>query len=114
MVSRKRNLANSKLRLANFMLYEEIVMKVQKSKFDQKWKIIRGQTAEWFSLLGEHDLKKIDKAADKQDKFLTMLQVKYGYTRQQATEEVNRRWAAFYRAKGGEVSKRHQSRGGGS
>ncbi|MCK7530727.1 MAG: hypothetical protein MZV63_06620 [Marinilabiliales bacterium] len=75
-------------------------MKVQKSKFDQQWKVIRGQSAEWFSLLGEHDLKKIDKAADKQDKFLTMLQVKYGYTRQQATEEVNKRWAVFYRAKG--------------
>jgi len=69
-----------------------------KSKFDEKWKVIRGQSVEWFSLLGEHDLKKVDKAQDKQDKFLTMLQVKYGYTRQQATEEVNRRWAAFYRA----------------
>jgi len=74
-------------------------MKVQKSKFDQQWKVIRGRSMEWWSLLGEHDLKKIDKAQDKQDKFLTMLQVKYGYTRQQATEEVNRRWAAFYRAK---------------
>lgn len=71
----------------------------QKSKFDQQWKVIRGRSTEWFSLLGEHDLKKIDKAQDKQDKFLTMLQVKYGYTRQQAMEEVNRRWAAFYRAK---------------
>jgi len=71
----------------------------QKSKFDQQWKVIRGRSMDWFSLLGEHDLKKIDKAHDKQDKFLTMLQVKYGYTRQQATEEVNRRWAAFYRAK---------------
>ena len=70
-----------------------------RSKFDQEWKVIRGRSMEWFSLLGEHDLKKIDKAQDKQDKFLTMLQVKYGYTRQQATEEVNRRWAAFYRAK---------------
>jgi hypothetical protein len=73
-------------------------MNNQKSKFDQKWKVIRGQSVEWFSLLAEHDLKKIDKALDKQDKFLTMLQVKYGYTRRQATEEVNRRWAAFYRA----------------
>jgi hypothetical protein len=70
-----------------------------KTKFDEKWKVIRGQSVEWFSLLGEHDLKKIDKAEDKQDKFLTMLQVKYGYTRQQATEEVNKRWAVFYRAK---------------
>jgi len=74
-------------------------MKVQKSKFDQQWKLIRGRSVEWFSLLGEHDLKKIDKATDKQDKYLTLLQVKYGYTRQQATEEVNKRWAAFYRAK---------------
>ncbi|HSO13159.1 MAG TPA: hypothetical protein VLT51_12340 [Anaerolineales bacterium] len=70
-----------------------------KSKFDEKWKTIRGRSTEWWSLLAEHDLKKVDKAEDKQDKFLTMLQVKYGYTRQQATEEVNRRWAAFYRAK---------------
>lgn len=74
-------------------------MNTQKSKFDQNWKVIRGRSAEWFSLLGEHDLKKVDKAQNKQDKFLTMLQVKYGYTRQQATEEVNKRWAAFYRAK---------------
>jgi hypothetical protein len=71
----------------------------QKSKFDQKWKLIRGQSVEWFSLLAEHDLKKVDKADDKLDKFVTMLQVKYGYTRQQAREEINKRWAAFYRAK---------------
>jgi len=70
-----------------------------KSKFDQKWKLIRGQSVEWFSLLGEHDLKKVDKADDKLDKFVTMLQVKYGYTRQQAGEEINKRWAAFYRTK---------------
>lgn len=70
-----------------------------KSKFDEKWKEIRSQSTEWWSLLGEQDLKKIDKAENKQDKFLTILQIKYGYTRQQATEEVNRRWAAFYRAR---------------
>lgn len=99
-VSRKRNLENSELSSDDLLiLFEEMPMKAQKSKFDQKWKSIRGQTVEWFSLLGEHDLKKIDKADNKQDKFLTLLQVKYGYTRQQATEEVNKRWAAFYRAK---------------
>jgi hypothetical protein len=70
----------------------------QKSKFDQKWKLIRGRSLEWFDLLGEHDLKKVDKADDKLDKFVTMLQVKYGYTRQQAAEEINKRWAAFYMA----------------
>ena len=70
-----------------------------KTKFDEKWKVIRGQSTQWWSLLAEHDLKKIDKAENKQDKFLTILQIKYGYTREQATEEVNRRWAAFYLAK---------------
>lgn len=97
-VSRKRNLENSELSPINFILSEEIAMKVQKSKFDQKWKAIRGRTIEWFDLLGEHDLKKVDKAVDKQDKFVTLLQVKYGYTRQQAAEEINKRWTAFYLA----------------
>ena len=70
-------------------------MSHQKSKFDQKWKLIRGQSLEWFDLLAEHDLKKVDKADDKLEKFVTMIQVKYGYTRQQAAEEINRRWTAF-------------------
>ncbi|NWG07881.1 MAG: hypothetical protein HXY35_14490 [Chloroflexi bacterium] len=74
-------------------------MHKQKSKFDQKWKVIRDQSLEWFDLLAEHDLKKVDKAEDKLDKFVTMLQVKYGYTRQQATDEINRRWMAFYMAR---------------
>lgn len=73
-------------------------MNNQKSKFDQKWKLIRGQSTEWFDLMAEHDLKKVDKADDKLGKFVTILQVKYGYTRQQAREEINKHWAAFYRA----------------
>jgi hypothetical protein len=73
-------------------------MNNQKSKFDEKWKLIRGQSTEWWSLVAEHDLKKVDKADDKLDKFVTILQVTYGYTRQQAREEINKRWAAFYRA----------------
>jgi hypothetical protein len=81
-----------------YTLSEENTMNNQKSKFDQKWKLIRGQSTEWFSLLAEHDLKKVDKAEDKQDKFVTLLQVKYGFTRQQAREEINKRWAVFYRA----------------
>ncbi len=75
-------------------------MNKQKSKFDQKWKLSRGQSTEWFDLMAEHDLKKVDKAEDKLDKFVTILQVKYGYTRLQAKEEINKRWAAFYKAKG--------------
>lgn len=81
-----------------FIIIEESKMNKQKSKFDEKWKIIRGQSLEWFSLMAEQDLKKVDKADDKLDKFVTILQVKYGYTRQQAREEINKRWAVFYRA----------------
>jgi hypothetical protein len=73
-------------------------MKNQKSKFDEKWKLIRGESPEWWSLIAEQDLKKVDKAEDKLDKFTTLLQVKYGYTRQQARTEINSRWA-FYQAK---------------
>jgi hypothetical protein len=81
------------------MLSEEKPMINQKSKFDEQWKLIRGQSTEWWSLMAEHDLKKVDKAEDKLDKFVTILQVKYGYTRQQAREEINKRWAVFYKAK---------------
>jgi hypothetical protein len=70
----------------------------QKSKFDEKWKLIRGESVEWWSLIAEQDLKKVDKADDKLDKFMTILQVKYGYTRQQARAEINSRWA-FHKAK---------------
>jgi len=74
-------------------------MKVQKSRFDEEWKLIRSRSMQWWSLMGEHDLKKVDKADDKLDKFMTILQVKYGYTRQQAKDEINKRWVAFYMAK---------------
>ncbi len=56
-------------------------------------KEIRKQSTGRWSLMAEHDLVKVDKAEDKYDKFATMLQVKYGYTRQQAREEINRLWA---------------------
>ncbi len=78
---------------------ERSIMNKPKSKFDEQWKLIRGRSTEWFSLMAEPDLKKVDKADDKLDKFVTILQVKYGYTRQQAREEINRRWVAFYRAR---------------
>ncbi|NWF63934.1 MAG: hypothetical protein HXY38_06470 [Chloroflexi bacterium] len=70
----------------------------QKSKFDQKWKVIRKQSMQWWSLVAEHDLKKVDKAEDKLNKFITILQVKYGYTRVQAIFEINKHWVAFNRA----------------
>ncbi len=68
-------------------------MALNKTIFEENWKTIRNQSTGRWSLMSEHDLVKVDKAEDKYDKFATMLQVKYGYTRQQAREEINRLWA---------------------
>jgi hypothetical protein len=63
--------------------------------FDEKWKLIRGHSAARWSLMGDFDLTKVDKAENKYDRFVTMLQVKYGYTRQQARIEVNNLWVEY-------------------
>jgi len=67
-------------------------MAMNKTTFEEKWKLIRSQSTARWSLMGDFDLNKVDKADDKYDRFVTMLQVKYGYTRQQAREEVNKLW----------------------
>ena len=70
-------------------------MAMNKMIFDEKWKVIRGQSTVRWSLMGEFDLNKVDKARDKYDRFVTMLQVKYGYTRQHARAEVDRLWVEY-------------------
>ena len=67
-------------------------MMMNKALFEEKWNVIRGQSTEWWSLMADYDLVKVDKADVKFDKFVTMLQVKYGYTRQQAREEIAKFW----------------------
>jgi hypothetical protein len=68
-------------------------MALNKAIFEENWKEIRSQSTKRWNLMAEHDLVKVDKADDKYDKFATMLQVKYGYSRQQAREEIQRLWA---------------------
>lgn len=68
---------------------------INKALFEEKWKVIRAQATGWWSLIVEFDLVKVDKAEVKFDKFATMLQVKYGYTRQKAREEINRLWTEY-------------------
>jgi hypothetical protein len=66
---------------------------VNKLMFEEKWSIIRSLiTARW-SLMVEYDLNKVDKAEVKFDKFVTMLQVKYGYTRQEARDKIGMLWS---------------------
>ncbi len=68
---------------------------MNRALFEEKWEVIRDQATLWWSLMADFDLKKVDKAEVKFDKFVTMLQVKYGYTRQKAREEVGRFWAEY-------------------
>ena len=68
---------------------------MNKKLFESKWKQIRSQTTAWWTLMSEYDLKKVDKADVKLDKYVTMLQVKYGYTRQQAKTEIDKRVAEY-------------------
>jgi hypothetical protein len=66
---------------------------ITKTIFDKNWKaIIRGQAVARWNLIAEYELVKVDKAEVKFDKFATMLQVKYGYTRQRACDEINQLW----------------------
>jgi hypothetical protein len=68
---------------------------VNKTIFEEKWDQIRGLiTARW-SLMVEYDLNKVDKAEVKFDKFVTMLGVKYGYTRQKGKDEIGKLWAEY-------------------
>jgi hypothetical protein len=73
-------------------------MNVNKDVFENKWEQIRAQTRGWWSLFTEEDLNKvekapvkIDKAPIKRDKYAMMLRVKYGYTQQRASDEINQR-----------------------
>jgi hypothetical protein len=66
---------------------------MNKTVFEGKWKQIRAQSKEWWSLINDLDLNRVDKAAVKLDKYVVLLQVKYGCARQHAGEEINKRVA---------------------
>ena len=68
---------------------------MNKSMFEEKWSLLRGETTARWSLIADYDLLKVDKAEIKFDKFVTMLQVKYGYSRQKAREEIGKLWAEY-------------------
>ena len=56
--------------------------------FEGKWKEMRGQIREWWGDLTDDDL---ERAAGKADQLIALLQQKYGYTREKAEQEFNRR-----------------------
>ena len=65
---------------------------MNKDIVEGKWKQVRGEAKSWWGKLTDDDL---DQAAGKFDILTGMLQEKYGYTRERAAEEIDKRLAAF-------------------
>jgi len=53
-----------------------------------KWKQRRGQVREWWGKLTDDEL---EQAGGKADQLIALLQQKYGYSREQAEQEFDRR-----------------------
>jgi uncharacterized protein YjbJ (UPF0337 family) len=60
--------------------------------FEGKWKQIRGEAKAWWGKLTDDDL---DRAAGKLDVLTGLLQEKYGYTRERAADEIEKRVTDF-------------------
>ena len=52
------------------------------------WKLMRGSAREWWGKLTDGDY---DRIAGKRDQLVGALQEKYGYTREKASNEIDRR-----------------------
>jgi uncharacterized protein YjbJ (UPF0337 family) len=63
---------------------------MNKDEFAGQWKQIRGQARQWWGKLTEDEL---ERAGGKLEQFVGVLQARYGYTRQSAEAEINRRFA---------------------
>jgi uncharacterized protein YjbJ (UPF0337 family) len=57
--------------------------------FEGKWRQMRGELRSWWGKLNDNDLEKI---AGKKDRLIGALQEKYGYTREAAQQEIDRRF----------------------
>jgi uncharacterized protein YjbJ (UPF0337 family) len=65
---------------------------MNKDIVEGKWKQVRGEAKVWWGKLTDDDL---DRAAGKFEVLTGMLQEKYGYTRERAAEEIDKRVAAY-------------------
>ena len=60
--------------------------------FEGRWRQMRGELRSWWGRLSDNDLERI---AGKKDRLIGMLQEKYGYTREAAQQEVERRFREY-------------------
>jgi uncharacterized protein YjbJ (UPF0337 family) len=65
---------------------------LNKDILEGEWKQMRGKAKAWWGKLTDDDLKRV---AGKFESLAGALQEKYGYTRQQAEAEIDKRVTAF-------------------
>jgi len=65
---------------------------VNTDTFEGQWRQMRGELRSWWGKLSENDFEKI---AGKKDRLIGMLQEKYGYTREAAQQEMDRRFKGY-------------------
>jgi uncharacterized protein YjbJ (UPF0337 family) len=65
---------------------------MNKHILEGKWKQVRGEAKAWWGKLTDNDL---DRVAGKFEVLVGLLQEKYGYTREQAADEIDRRVTEF-------------------
>jgi uncharacterized protein YjbJ (UPF0337 family) len=65
---------------------------MNKDIMEGKWKQIRGEAKGWWGKLSDDDL---DRAAGKFDVLTGLLQEKYGYTRERAANEIDKRVSEY-------------------
>jgi uncharacterized protein YjbJ (UPF0337 family) len=66
--------------------------KMNKDIMEGKWKQMRGEAKAWWGKLTDDDL---DRAAGKYEVLTGIIQEKYGYTREQAANEIDKRVTEF-------------------
>ena len=59
--------------------------------FAGKWKQMKGQAKEWWGKLTDDDLARVEGS---RDKLIGVLQERYGYAKDRAEQEVDRRFRA--------------------
>lgn len=60
--------------------------------FEGRWRQMRGDLRSWWGKLSDNDLERI---GGKKDRLIGVLQEKYGYTRETAQQEVDRRFREY-------------------
>jgi len=65
---------------------------MNKNILEGQWKQVRGEAKAWWGKLTDNDL---DRVAGKFDVLVGLLQERYGYSREQATDEIDQRVTDF-------------------